>query len=255
MRRRIARGGELTELRVPKASDVLADHLRQRILDGELTPGEMLPAERLLAEQSRLSRTSVREALRILEIEGLVATRPGRNGGSVIRKPDEEAVARTLDVFIRGRRVRFRAVLEVREQVEPICAELAAGRRSAEELERLRAVTAAVEAARDDIPAFLSANVEWHLEIARASGNELLSAFMLAIGNAVRAATDIEDFNSEAVRDAALKAHRRVLAAIEKQDASAARRAMHLHVHAYREQVQAAGVPEDLELGDEEEGR
>lgn len=242
----------MTELRVPKASDVLADHLRQRILDGEMSPGEMLPAERLLAEQSRLSRTAVREALRILEIEGLVATRPGRNGGSVVRKPDEEAVARSLDVFIRGRRVRFQAVLEAREQIEPICAELAAGRRSEEELERLREVTLTTEQARDDVPAFLSANVEWHLEVARASGNELLSAFMLAISNAVRAATDIEDFNSDEVRDAAVKAHRRVLDAIDKQDTAAARRAMHRHVHAYREQVEEVGVPEELEL--EEEG-
>jgi GntR family transcriptional repressor for pyruvate dehydrogenase complex len=241
-------GEELTELRVPKASDVLADHLRKQILDGEMSPGEMLPAERMLAEQSRLSRTSVREALRILEIEGLVATRPGRNGGTVVRRPDEHAVARSLDVFIRGRRVRFHAVLEAREQIEPICAELAAGRRTEEELERVREATEAVERVRGNVPAFLSANVEWHLEVARASGNELLSAFMLAISNAVRAATDIQDFNSETVRDGALKAHRRVLAAIEKQDAAAARKAMHRHVHAYREQVEEVGVPEELEL-------
>jgi GntR family transcriptional regulator, transcriptional repressor for pyruvate dehydrogenase complex len=238
----------VTELRVPKASDVLADHLRQRILDGELSPGEMLPAERLLAEQSRLSRTAVREALRILEIEGLVATKPGRNGGTVVRRPDGDAVARSLDVFIRGRRVRFQSVLEAREQIEPICAELAAGRRSAAELERLQRVTEQVEALREDVPAFLSANVEWHLEVARASGNELLAAFMLALAKAVRAATDIDDFNSEAVRDAALKAHRRVLEAISAQDEAAARRAMHRHVRAYREQVLEADVPEELEL-------
>jgi GntR family transcriptional repressor for pyruvate dehydrogenase complex len=244
----------VTELRVPKASDVLADHLRQRILDGEMSPGEMLPAERLLAEQSRLSRTSVREALRILEIEGLVATKPGRNGGTVVRRPDADAVVRSLDVFIRGRRVRFRAVLEVREQIEPICAELAAGRRDDEALTRLEAATVAVEDARDRVPAFLSANVEWHLEIARASGNELLAAFMLAIGRAVRAATDIQDFNSEAVRDAALRAHRRVLKAIVAGDAPAAREAMHRHVHAYREQVIQAGVPEELELEGGEDG-
>lgn len=243
----------MTELRVPKASDVLADHLRRQILDGEMSPGEMLPAERLLAEQSRLSRTSVREALRILEIEGLVATRPGRNGGTVVRRPDERAVAHSLDVFIRGRGVRLHDVLEAREKIEPICAELAAANRSDDELDRLREITGAVEGVRDDVPAFLSANVDWHLEVARASGNELLAAFMLAISNAVRAATDIEDFNSEAVRDGALKAHRRVLAAIEKQDPPKAREAMHRHVHAYREQVKEAGVPEELDL--QERGR
>ncbi|MGH2969534.1 MAG: FadR/GntR family transcriptional regulator, partial [Solirubrobacteraceae bacterium] len=181
---------------MPKASDLLAEQLRNKILDGELAPGAMLPNERALAEETSLSRTAVREALRILEIDGLVATRPGRNGGTVVRRPDAFAVAHSLDVFIRGRRVRFQDVLEVREEIEPICARLAAERRLASDLELLDGATAAVRDAFDDVPAFLTTNVEWHVAIAQASHNELLATFMLAISKAVRAATDIADFNS-----------------------------------------------------------
>src|SRR5690606_27239204 len=70
---------------VPKASDVLAERLRQMILSGQIQPGHQLPAERELVKETSLSRASVREALRILELEGLIETRRGRGGGSVVR--------------------------------------------------------------------------------------------------------------------------------------------------------------------------
>ena len=68
---------------VPKASDVLAEKLRELILSRALAEGTPLPTERELVAQSGLSRTSVREALRVLETEGLVATKAGRNGGNL----------------------------------------------------------------------------------------------------------------------------------------------------------------------------
>lgn len=248
-----ASGSGVSPVRVPKASDVLASQLRSRILEGRLPPGRMLPTERTLAEESRLSRTAVREALRILEIEGLVSTRPGRAGGSFVRRPDAGSIARSVEVFVRGRQIRFQAILEAREQIEPICAELAARHRTDEDLELLEEMTGRVEAVEDDIPAFLTENAHWHVSIARVSHNELLAAFMLAIGEVVRAATDIKDFNSAEVRKGALKAHRRVLAAIAAGDAPKARAAMERHVHAYREQVVLVDVPEALELGPDAE--
>lgn len=225
---------------VPKASDLLADQLRSKILDGNLEPGAMLPNERALAEQSGLSRTVVREALRILEIEGLVTTRPGRNGGTFVRLPDAQMVARFLDMFIRGRRVRFEDILEVREHVEPICAQLAAVRRTEQDLENLSRITERCRDAVDDVSAFLRENVAWHLAVAEASHNELFAAFMIAISEAILAATDIEDFNSREVRGYALAAHDAVLDAIRRGDHERAERAMRRHVHAYREEATGA---------------
>ena len=66
------RAVRLTPLQVPKASDVLADDLRERILRGDFPEGTALPPERELVNQTRMSRATIREALRILEVQGLV---------------------------------------------------------------------------------------------------------------------------------------------------------------------------------------
>ncbi|MFF0081775.1 FadR/GntR family transcriptional regulator [Streptomyces canus] len=80
-------GPRFTTLAVPKASDVLAAEVRERILSGELPEGSALPPERQLVEQTGLSRATVREALRILEVEKLLRIRPGRGGGGVAPPP------------------------------------------------------------------------------------------------------------------------------------------------------------------------
>jgi DNA-binding FadR family transcriptional regulator len=232
---------------VPKASDVLAERLRRRILAGDLEPGDALLRERALAESAGVSRTVVREALRILEIEGLVSTRPGRGGGTVVRRPDQGSITRTLDIFIRGRRLQFGEILEAREQIEPACAFLAASHRTDDGLRELADATEAVRRAVDDVPAFLTANAAWHTTVARLGRNELIAGFMVAISDAVRAATDVDGLNPPATRAAALRAHDRVVRAIADGDAERAREAMHVHVHAYRDAVVAlpATAPRD----------
>ena len=101
----------LATVSVPKASLVLADRLRERILSNGTQEGTLLPTERELVVQSVLSRASVREALRVLETEGLISTKSGRSGGSVVRRPGPEAIWRSLKLFVRGHGVRFEAVL------------------------------------------------------------------------------------------------------------------------------------------------
>ncbi|MEO8752259.1 MAG: GntR family transcriptional regulator, partial [Casimicrobiaceae bacterium] len=85
---------KLGPIHVPRSSEVLASQLRVHILDGSIADGMSLPAERDLVVQTGLSRGSVREALRILHTEGLITTRPGRLGGSVARRPGDDALAR-----------------------------------------------------------------------------------------------------------------------------------------------------------------
>ena len=213
--------------------------LRKQILSGALAPGAALPAERDIVTQTGLSRGSVREALRILEAEGLVSTRPGRLGGSIARQPDDESLARYINLFVHGRGITLLSLLQTREAVEPSLAALAAQNRTEEELAALIAVTERVERAYADTPLYLGENVNWHCAIAAASHNELLRAFMVALSTLVYRASAIENFATEEVRKVVIKAHRRILDAIIAKDSEAAQRRMARHLAALTVEVKA----------------
>ena len=232
-RRRAVR---LTPLQVPKASDVLADDLRERILRGDFPEDTALPPERELVSQTRMSRATVREALRILEVQGLVRVKTGRAGGAYVSRPGQDSMADSVDLLIRARRIRIPALLETREAIEPFCAQLAATHRTEEDLGRLEAANAAMAAA-GTLAEFLQSNVDWHVAVAAASRNELLTGFMRALSRSIYAATDTEGFVDDDVRRTTLRAHRTVTKAIQAQDPDAARRRMSRHVHSYAEAV------------------
>lgn len=227
---------QLRPMHVPKASDVLADDLRERILRGEFPEGTALPPERELVAQTRMSRTTVREALRILEVQGLVQIRTGRAGGAFVQRPGEESIASTVSLLIRGRQVRLAALLETREAVEPACAQLAAKYRTDSDLEALERANDAI-ALEGPLAVFLQANVDWHVAVAVASHNELLTGFMGALSRAIYAATDNQGFINASVRKTTQQAHRSITDAIRKRDAAAAGRRMTRHVHEYASAV------------------
>ncbi|MCC6193142.1 MAG: FadR family transcriptional regulator [Burkholderiales bacterium] len=230
---------KLEPIVVPKTSDVLAGELRRRILGGALAPGASLPAERDLVSQTGLSRGSVREALRILEAEGLVTTRPGRQGGSVARQPGDESLAKYIGLFVHGRGISLVSLLQAREALEPSLAALAARNRTQEDLAELIAVTERVEAALDDVQLYLEENVNWHCAVAAASHNELLRAFIVGLSGLIYKASAIENFATDDVRQVVIRAHRRILDAIKAKDADAARRRMARHLGALTADVQA----------------
>lgn len=234
---------DLSPVFVPKAADVLAEQLREQILRGAISEGTALPNERDLSIQTGLSRVSVREALRILEIEGLIETRIGRNGGSQVVRPSSSKVERSIGIFIRGQRIRFEAVLEAREAVEPQAARLAAIHHTESDWQALQASHGQIAASGEDIPKFLAANLAWHMAVVRASGNELLIAFASAISHSIYEATDLEGFNSIEVRLAVIRAHQKVMDAIAARDGDAAARRMGRHVGAYVRSVAERPTP------------
>ena len=241
---RVAQQGFVGAVEVPRAADVLADRLRQRILSGALPEGAVLPPERALVEETGLGRASVREALHMLEAEALVTPRLGRYGGWVVRRPDDDSITRSIDVFIRGRQIRFTSLLAAREAIEPSCAALASDSRTEDDLAALEEHSARLRECWEDLPAYLAENVRWHLAVVHASHNELLIAFMSALQDAIHAGTDLDHFNSPDVRKAALHAHDGVVEAIRARDRDAAFRRMYRHVHAFREQATARTRPQ-----------
>jgi GntR family transcriptional regulator, transcriptional repressor for pyruvate dehydrogenase complex len=228
---------ELVPVKMASTSQAFAAQLRQAILEGEVLDGEALPTERSLAEQTGIGRSSVREALRTLEAEGLISTRPGRGGGAVVRRPDMKSMAHSIDVFVRGRNVLYATVLEARQLIEPGAARLAALHRTDADVEELRALHEELLCAHkaDDIEAFVEGNLAWHIAIYQASHNELITGFMLGLTSVLRAAIDEAEFHTSVLRLETLKAHGRVFEAVVEQDAAAAERRMSRHLHAHED--------------------
>ena len=228
---------QLAPMEVPKASDVLADELRERILNGEFAEGDALPPERELQAQTRMSRATVREALRILQVQGLVRVKAGRAGGTFVQLPGRDAVAKSVSLLIRGQQFRLSDLLETREAIEPFCARMAARNRTDADLERMDQANEALADETSALAKFLQANVDWHLAVAIASHNELLAGLMTALSRAIYTSTENERFVDEKVRRDTVKAHRSITKAVRAQDADAAVRRMTRHVYAYAQAV------------------
>lgn len=229
----------LGRISVQKSYEVLADRLRETILDGSLEEGAKLPTERELVSQTGLSRGSVREALRKLEVEGLVKTRLGRLGGIIVSRPGNDAMAHFVRQFVRGRKLSLRTVQEARTTLEPHLAQMAAERRTEEDLARLRQLNAELAGTLDDQEQFAAVNIDWHNMIASAARNELLSAFLYSISYQVAVSTIEPEYDTLETRTAVLAIHTRILAAIEAGNADAAYRRMKRHMDATRAMTRA----------------
>src|SRR5262245_25847064 len=121
--------GPIANVRWQRMAELVASHLREQILSGELADGDVLPKEEALRQNYPVSKPSFREAMRILEAEGLVAVRRGKVGGAVVVKPSATNVAYTLALVLRSEHVHLPEVARALREVEPSCAALCAERR------------------------------------------------------------------------------------------------------------------------------
>src|ERR1700736_302462 len=240
----------LDPVEVPKASDVLARELRERILNGELAEGTALPAERELVKQTQMSRATVREALRILEVQNLVRVRAGRAGGAFVQRPTSKSMASSVTMLIRGSKIKLADLMETREALEPFSAELAARKRTDDDLAVLDRANKDIANPDADLAAFLQANLDWHIGVAAASHNELLIGFMTALSDAIYTGTENAAFVDDDVRAVTARAHRSITAAIRSRDPDAASRRMRRHVHSYAKAALAMDERDAISVAD-----
>ena len=245
----------LGRIKVPKSSDVLAERLKQEILGDGYSLGASLPTERELVSTTGLSRGSVREALRILEAQGLVHTRAGRYGGTTVSQPTTVQLASHVNLYAKGRSVPLGALVEVRLALEPMVAALAAERRTEEDLSTLRAIAERIDwASENDLSAFLEENVNWHDAIAAASHNDLLHAFATSVSGLMFEASQIKEFASAEVRQRVRHAHARILEAIEAGDADLAYRRVERDVQAYASILASLAAAAEAKSATESQG-
>ena len=237
-------------LQEAKTSQAFAGRMRAQILRGRYVHGDLLPTERELAWQAGLGRGSIREALRILEAQGLVQTHAGRDGGSIISRPSEHLLAQQIDSYIRTHGPPLRELVDARAAIEPMIAQLAATHRTDADLRTLhRSADRLDDAAETDVRRFLRENVKWHDALAAASHNDLLRAFARSIATLMYDASRIKSFATGDVRVIVSKSHRRILAAIEQGDAEAARRRSERDIAAYARYLAAVLDTTPVEFG------
>jgi DNA-binding FadR family transcriptional regulator len=206
----------------------IADELRRLIVSGELCEGDSLGHEQELVARFGVSRPSLREALRILEAEGLISVVRGMLGGVVVHEPDERMAARTAALVLQARNVSLADVHEARSLLEPtavrVVASLRSRRAAVEELQRLIGDQARVIL---DPNAFGPANARFHARLVALAGNQTLSLVAEMLNEVVaRAVTAVSKTGSAdssmATRRRGIRSQERLVSLIQAGQASEA---------------------------------
>lgn len=222
--------------RVRKAYEQVADQLHELIVGGQLARGERLPNENTLAREFGVSRATVREALRQLTAQNLIHTAKGAGGGSYVTMPTADHISEflrsSLNLLAEAQHVSLEELLEARAALEVPAAGLAAKRRRAEDIVRLREAIPArpLELSTHDQFAF---NEQFHSVVIEACGNVLLTVaaqpvFSVLQTNLARSSLGRRFHRS--INDQ----HRAITAAIEAGDVRAAEREMRSHLEFLR---------------------
>jgi GntR family transcriptional regulator, transcriptional repressor for pyruvate dehydrogenase complex len=154
---------------------LMATYLRQQIVDGTIQDGDDLPSEAVLMEQFDVSRPTLREALRVLESEGLLTVRRGSTGGFRVHAPDPKVAAQFAGRVLQHRGTGPADIRQARLMLEPQCARLVAEHRTKSELERLReCLEAGVVEVDSNGTAPVRSHRDFHELIVELAGNETL---------------------------------------------------------------------------------
>ena len=216
----------------------IVEQIEQSVQKGDLKPGDQLPAERELAEQFGVSRTAVREAVKALREKGLVEAYPGK--GTFITSGSSNPMRQSLDRMMRSAQGdATSSLVEVREILEPEIAALAAVRATEENLNSLREAVAVMDAAKRDPDAYIEADLDFHLELAEAAANPLILSLIDSIVGVLREQR-MRIFEVDGGPDRGQYHHKKILEAVEHQDAPGAREAMRAHLRQVREDSRSA---------------
>lgn len=215
--------------RTQKAAVTVAQRIARDIVRQQLEPGDRLDPEREMLAEFGVGRGTLREALRLLEFQGVLAMKPGPGGGPVVLRPSATHLADTFQLIFQLNHTPYSHVIEARTHLEPLICGLAADKISPARLTDLEESVLRMEAGLDDIYEFRESNRQFHRILAEASENalfEYLVESLLGILDGMAMGISYAPRRREAVLDA----HRAILAAVARRDPAEARSLMHAHV-------------------------
>ncbi|MGB9483554.1 MAG: FadR/GntR family transcriptional regulator, partial [Candidatus Dormiibacterota bacterium] len=220
---------------------LVAEAISRAITEGRLAAGDRLPSERDLGETYSVGRSSTREAIRVLESQGLVRT-DGRGGYLVMDAGN--LLRQAMGLLVDLERVEISELFEVRKTLEIETAGLAAARRSAGDLDAIAGRIQEMAAGLADPVRYSEADIGFHTDLAAATGNRLTVRLMDAIRGAMTRAFAVA-FQLPGNAQLSLEEHRGIAAAVTACDPELARERMRSHLE--RVQAETAGVEEGEE--------
>jgi DNA-binding FadR family transcriptional regulator len=170
-----------------KTAEAFARDLVRDIVDQGLRTGDKLPSEAVMLEEYKLSRESLREGLRLLEVQGLITIRRGPGGGPIVGHLDPASLGRTSTLYFHLAGATYRELLEAWVVLEPILAERAARNPDRELVRATMEPYAHIPDEHDDeaIDAFVAAHIHFHRDLAALAENRVLELHLQTIGQIV----------------------------------------------------------------------
>ena len=217
----------LNPVKKTRISEEIVGQIYELIRDGVLKPGDRLPAERDLAQQLNVSRASVREAMHLLDMKGIVVIRPG--AGTFITEDTVEAIAQAFSSLLSGNGNAASDVFEMRLLLEPHVVRLAADRATDADIRRMNEVLDAQEADIASGGTGVEYDAEFHFAIANATKNSALVIVTQTISDILSQSREESLLSTERSR-LSLQSHRKILEAIEDRAPGVAEEAMHRHI-------------------------
>jgi DNA-binding FadR family transcriptional regulator len=231
-----------SQLRVPKAAELLAARIRGQIIRGELKEGDALPAETELMEAFGVSRPTLREAIRVLEMESLLRMRRGSRGGALVTAPNPTVAARAVGVLLQLRGVTLRDIHEARTMIEPMAARhIAASKNTTAVLATLHQRNEASRASARDFREFPHHSWAFHRGLVEGTRNQTLAVLWQTVADIIEmlvtshytrpmAAAEVADQVTQNQRS--VRANDRLLKLLESHDADGAERYWTKHLNA-----------------------
>ena len=206
----------------------------ERLILKKLKPGDKLPSERELAEVLRVSRSSIRDAIRGLELMGLVEPRQGT--GTIVREVSPDALVNPLTNAIKRRQELVSELLDFRKMLEPPLAARAATHASAEEIAEMEEILRRQEEKQLRGESAVAEDAEFHYNIALASDNSVVLKVLDILMDLLRDSRE-RSLQVDGRSQKSLDGHRRILNAIRLHDGEAAKAAMRRHIEDVEEIV------------------
>jgi DNA-binding FadR family transcriptional regulator len=238
------------EYAIVRAATLIAGQLRGRIIRGEVCEGDALPSEQELLAEFRVSRPTLREAIRVLESESLVVVKRGSRGGIEVSVPSIETAAHYTGLLLEYRRATLGDVFHGAGALEAPCAAMVAARHTDAALARIRHHVAAERAGGDSQPQMLLRQNDFHRLIIELAGNVTLKALSDVLRHIIEVAT--ERFRELRPDDwlqshqAGTRAHAKLVRLIEAGDAVGAETLWRRHISETGRRLRTAGVANNV---------